>query len=71
VRSQRPPLVENEPEGFENLFFHDFSAESYSLVNLTPTNEAPAEALLQDASTDMTHIVFSENASEEHDLEAA
>jgi hypothetical protein len=57
-----PSLVENEPEGFENLFFHDFSAGSYSLVNLTPANEAPAEALLQDASADMTHIVFSESA---------
>jgi hypothetical protein len=57
-----PPLVENEPEGFENIFLHDFAAESYRLVNLTPPTEAPAEALFQDASTDMTHIVFSENA---------
>jgi hypothetical protein len=57
-----PPLVENEPEGFENLFLHDFSTESYSLVNVTPSTEAPGEALFEDASTDFTHVVFSENA---------
>ncbi len=57
-----PPLVEDEPEGFQNLFFHDLAAGSYSLVDLTPANEAPAEALLQDVSADLTHIVFSENA---------
>lgn len=57
-----PPLTEDEPEGFENLFLRDVDSESYSLVNLTPANEAPADAHLQDASTDFSHIVFSENA---------
>jgi hypothetical protein len=57
-----PPLVENEPEGFTNLFLHDFSTGSYGLVNVTPANVAPAEAAFQDTSIDFTHVVFSENA---------
>ena len=57
-----PPLVENEPEGFTNLFLHDFATGSYGLVNVTPSTEAPAAAELQDVSTDFTHVVFSESA---------
>ncbi len=57
-----PPLTENEPEGFENLFLHDVVSGSYSLVNLTPGSEVPANAQLQDTSLDFTHIVFSEAA---------
>jgi hypothetical protein len=57
-----PPLTEDEPEGFENLFLHDVASESYGLVNLTPGSEMPANAQLQDTSVDFTHIVFSEAA---------
>jgi hypothetical protein len=61
-RSNDPPLVENEPEGFQNIFLRDSATGTYRLINLTPARVVPADAWLQDASEDFSHIVFEDKA---------
>ncbi len=60
--SNNPPLVANEPEGFQNVFLRDNATGGYRLVNVTPAGVPPADAVFQDASEDFSHIVFEEVA---------
>jgi|SRR5215203_144137 len=60
----QPPdeLVPGEPRGFANLLRRATPSSPYELVNRTPSGVAPANAQFQDASDDLTHIVFGEDA---------
>lgn len=60
--TDEPLLVPGEPQGFQNLFLRDNEAGSYQLINVTPSAVAPRDAWLQAASTDLSHVVFSESA---------
>jgi hypothetical protein len=75
VAHNEPSLVseptgwQSEPEGFQNLFVADIGEEgptAWRLVNRTRVGVAPADARLEDASTEehdeLSHIVFGENA---------
>ncbi len=60
---------QSEPEGFQNLFLADIGEEgpaAWRLVNRTPAGVVPADATLEDASTEehdeLSHVVFDENA---------
>lgn len=55
-------LVPGEPAGFANLFRQGAPGAPYELVNLTPPDASPANAQFQDASDDLSHVVFGEEA---------
>lgn len=55
-------VVAGEPLGFANLLRRGAPGAPYELVNLTPPSAAPANAQFQDASDDLSHIVFGEEA---------
>lgn len=57
-----PPLVAGEPPNNPNLFVHDDPASSYELVDGNPRSATPSQAVLEGASSELTHVVFSENA---------
>ncbi len=61
--SDDPSLVAGEPQGYQNLFLQDNESGSHQLVDLTPAGVAPNDAWFQVASTDLSHIVFSERAA--------
>ncbi len=60
--SNAPALVEDEPEGFQNVFLRDDLTGSYRLVDVTPPAITPADATFQDASEDFSHVVFEDGA---------
>jgi hypothetical protein len=60
--SDEPPLVPDEPEGFQNLFLRDNTTGTYQLINVTPPGVTPADAAFQGASPDLRHVVFDEPA---------
>jgi hypothetical protein len=75
VAHNEPSLVsepigwQSEPEGFQNLFLAAIGEDgpaAWRLVNRTRAGVAPADATLEDASTDehdeLSHVVFDENA---------
>lgn len=55
-------LVPGEPRGFANLLRRSTPGSPYELVNQTPAGASPANAQFQDASDDLSHIVFGEEA---------
>jgi hypothetical protein len=55
-------LVAGEPRGYANLFRQAVPGAAYELVNLTPPGASPANAQFQDASDDLSHIAFGEEA---------
>lgn len=55
-------IVPAEPRGFANLLRRAFPGAPYELVNLTPSDASPANAQFQDASNDLSRIVFGEEA---------
>jgi WD40-like Beta Propeller Repeat len=55
-------IVAGEPRGFANLLRRATPDSPYELVNQTPVGESPANAQFQDASDDLSHIVFGEEA---------
>jgi hypothetical protein len=55
-------IVPGEPRGFANLLRRVAPSAPFELVNLTPPDAAPANAQFQDASDDLSHIVFGEEA---------
>ncbi len=57
-----PPLVENEPQGFQNVFIRDLATGAYQLANLTPAGVTPANANFQNASADFSRVYFEEEA---------
>jgi hypothetical protein len=56
------PIVTGEPTPYRNVFLQDRADGSTRLVNLTPPTAIPANAKFQDASDDLSHIVFAEAA---------
>jgi hypothetical protein len=68
-----PALVQDEPAGWRDeaempylnvLLRESFEdAPSYRLVNRTPSTTTPNDAQVQDASADLSRVVFSESAS--------
>jgi hypothetical protein len=57
-----PALVPGEPRGAQNLFVRNVAANTYRLVNVTPSGVTPAAANYQASSADMSHVVFDEAA---------
>jgi hypothetical protein len=55
-------LIPGEPRGFANLLRRGAPGAPYELVNLTPPGTSPANAQFQDASDDLSHIAFGEEA---------
>jgi hypothetical protein len=55
-------VVSGEPRGFANLLRRGAPGAPYELVNLTPAAASPANAQFQDASEDLSHIVFGEDS---------
>ncbi len=54
-------LVPGEPRGYSNLYLRT-AGSPYQLVNPVPIGETPGNATYQAASSDLSRIVFSENA---------
>jgi len=57
-----PPLVGGEPRGIQNLFLRNSETGSYQLVDITPEGVSGANAEVRDATPDLSHVVFTENA---------
>ncbi len=55
-------VVSGEPVGYENLLVRDNATGTYRLVNVTPPGVTPADAHFQGASTDLSHVVFTETS---------
>jgi hypothetical protein len=55
-------IVPGEPRGFANLLRRATPNSPYELVNQTPAGTLPSNAQFQDASDDLRHIVFGEEA---------
>ena len=60
-QSSEEQLAAGAPAGYGNLYYREGSGP-YSLVNVTPNTAVPANARLQDASEDLGHVLFSEEA---------
>lgn len=57
-----PPLVSGEARGYANLFLRDNEDGSYQLVDRPPESGPSANALLWGGSSDLSSVVFSEEA---------
>ena len=55
-------VVSGEPLGYENLLLRDSATGAYQLINVPPPGVTPADAHFQGASSDLSHVVFSEHA---------
>lgn len=55
-------VVAGEPSGFGNLLRRATAGSPYELVNVAPLTASPANAQFQDASEDLSHIVFGEKS---------
>lgn len=58
-----PRLVTGEPRGFANLFLRDNETSTYQLLDMPPQGVTPADALLADATPDLSHVLFTEKAA--------
>ncbi len=62
ARCKRPEeIVPGEPDPYRNVFVQRPGSPT-QLVNLTPEGATPANARFQDASTDLSRVVFGEEA---------
>ena len=57
-----PPLVAGEPQNNANLFLRDNTSGAYRLIDVTPSTTTAAQAGLLGASSDLSHVVFEEDA---------
>jgi hypothetical protein len=57
-----PELVAGEPHGTPNLFLRDNTTVGYQLLDVIPPGITPAAARFRGASSDLTHVVFNEQA---------
>ena len=59
-----PALVAGEPLGMgrKNLFLRDNLTSSYQLMNVTPSGAVPSDAVFENASLDLSHVLFSSGA---------
>ena len=58
-----PPLVAGEPRGYANLFLRDNKDGAYQLIDNLSEGVAPDNAVLQDATPDLSHVVFSDGGA--------
>lgn len=58
-----PLLVSGEPRGAANLFLRDNEDGSYKLIDQVAAGVAPSNALLEDATPDLSRIVFAQEAA--------
>ncbi len=58
-----PPLVAGEPPNNPNLFVRDNATGTYRLVDITPATATPQRASLAGATSDLSHVIFNENAA--------
>jgi hypothetical protein len=58
-----PPLVSGEPTGVANLFVRNNATNTFQLVDVTPNGVTPQNATFDGGSTDLSHVVFDENAA--------
>ncbi len=54
--------VPGEPVGYENLLLRDNTTGNYGLINGLPPGVTPADSDFEGASSDLSHVVFSERA---------
>jgi len=55
-------LVPGAPRGYGNLYLREGPGGPYGLLNLTPEGAVPANAVLEDYTPDLSHVLFSEAA---------
>jgi hypothetical protein len=55
-------VVGGEPVGYLNLLVRDSKTGTYRLVNASPPGVTPADAHFRGASSDLSHVIFSEMA---------
>jgi hypothetical protein len=55
-------VVQGEPVGYENLLVRDNATGTFRLVNAPPAGVTPADAHFQGASSDLSHVFFTEMA---------
>ena len=55
-------VVSGEPMGYENLLLRNNEDGTYQLINLTPPDAVPASAHFDGATSDLSHICFSEHS---------
>jgi hypothetical protein len=60
--ADEPELVPGEPRGKMDLFVRNNETSSYQLVNVTPVGVVPANATFQAGSSDLSRVVFDEEA---------
>ncbi len=56
-------VAPGEPVGYENLLVRDNATGAYRLVNAPPGGVTPADAHFKGASSDLSHVVFTELAA--------
>jgi hypothetical protein len=69
-QSSEEPLAAGAPAGFGNLFLRESSTSPYQLVNITPGTATASNARLEDANSDLSRILFGENAGLTPEAEA-
>ncbi|HST55352.1 MAG TPA: hypothetical protein VLJ42_05590 [Solirubrobacteraceae bacterium] len=57
-----PPLVSGEPSNVQNVFVRDNFTNSYQLANITPPGVSPERAAFENASADLSHVIFASGA---------
>jgi hypothetical protein len=55
-------LASGEPKEVENLFVRDAVDHTYQLIDVTPPGITPENATFRGASSDLSHVVFSDGA---------
>jgi hypothetical protein len=55
-------VVSGEPVGYQNLLLRENNTGTYRLINAPPPGVTPGDAHFQGASSDLSHVVFTETA---------
>ena len=55
-------VVSGEPVGYQNLLVRDNATGTYQLANTLPPGVTPADAHFQAASSDSSHVIFTETS---------
>jgi Tol biopolymer transport system component len=62
-QSSEEQLAPGTPRGYGNVFVREGFTQPYQLVNVTPATVSPSNARFEDASPDLSHVLFREAAS--------
>ncbi len=60
--SSEEQLAPGVPQGYGNVFVREGLTQPYQLVNVTPPTAIPANAQFEDADSDLSHVMFREDA---------